>query len=79
MTTKPIRIEPNQDLLRVLTALGIQWNSAPSGNGEGNWTLVEMSDDAADHLLMLCDQLTDLRVRYLEAMNYNQLPLWEKP
>lgn len=63
MTT--IRSEPNKDLLRVLTALGIQWDLSLSGNGDGNWALIELDDETYRQLGDVWERLTDLRYGYV--------------
>ena len=72
---KIIRTEPNRDLLRILTALGIEWDLALSGDGDGSWALVKLDDATDERLLDLWNRLTLLRCQYIEAMQYNQLPL----
>jgi len=73
-----IHIEPNRDLLAILTALGIEWDLALSDNGDGSWALVKLDDATDERLLDLWNRLTLLRCLYIEAMQYNQLPLWEE-
>ena len=61
-----IRIRPNPDLLKVLSALGIRWQLLPPRNGEGEWALVEMDPEADERLLDVWERLTDLRLCYLD-------------
>ena len=77
-----IRIPPSKDVLRVLTALDIQWDLSLSNNGDGNWALVDLNDESDKRLLNVWEELTDLRFRYIEHLQRSQgvqlaLPLKE--
>jgi hypothetical protein len=73
MTT--IRVFPDRDLLRILTALEVRWDLAISSNGDGNWALVEVDEATDQRLLEVWDRLTDLRVRYLDWYQRHVQPL----
>lgn len=67
-----IRTQPDKDLLRVLTVLGIRWDLALSGNGGGHWVEVELDDEEDRRLLHVWECLTDLRFRYVEYLQQAQ-------
>ena len=76
METIPIRVAFTPVLLSLLTTMGIGTRMIPD-DGHGPLLEVLLDDEKDERLLALWDQLTDLRVRFIEANQWHQLPLFE--